>query len=237
MVNVTGIAENIENVKRRIEKSAEKAGNDPTVIRIVAVTKTHPTEKVLEAVAAGIIDIGENKLQEALKKFASIYAEEPEFSAVKHFIGHLQTNKAKKAVELFDIIESIDSVKVAEAVSLEAEKLAKSMDILVQVNTSGEESKFGIKPENTIDMIKKIADLPNLNIRGLMTIGIFSEDLHKVRSCSTLLKSLSNEIAELNIPGVKMDYLSMGMTGDFEIAVEEGANLVRLGTAIFGPRN
>ena len=138
---------------------------------------------------------------------------------------------------MFDIIESIDSVKVAEAVSLEAGKLAKSMDILVQVNTSGEESKFGIKPENTIDMIKKIADLPNLNIRGLMTIGIFSEDLHKVRSCFTLLKSLSNEIAELNIPGVKMDYLSMGMTGDFEIAVEEGANLVRLGTAIFGPRN
>lgn len=237
MVIVTSIAENIENIKRRIEKSAKKAGIDPTGIQIVAVTKTHQPGKMIEAVDAGIEHLGENKMQEALKKFAEIYNKIPDFSVTKHFIGHLQTNKVKKAVEIFDIIESVDSLKLAEVISAEAGNLAKSMDILIQVNTSKEESKFGIKPDKAIELLKEIAELPNLSIRGLMTIGIFSDDMEKVRSCFQMLKRLSDEIVAIDIPGVKMGYLSMGMTNDFEVAIGEGANLVRIGTAIFGPRN
>ena len=214
---MTSIKQNYIKIQKKIAVTAEKSGIDPLNVEIVAVTKTHSHDIVIEAVESGIKHIGENKLQDAVEKLDQIYNIYPEFSVTRHFIGHLQTNKVKKAVSYFDIIESVDSLKLADAISNTACALGKDVDILIQVNTSGEESKFGIVPEKCSDLVKKVSELPNLNIRGLMTIGLFSDDMAKVRPCFKILKHLFDEIDASGIPGVKMDYLSMGMSNDFEI--------------------
>jgi len=225
------IRENIKILEDNIAEAAEKAGRHREKITVVAVSKTVEPERIREAIRCGIKIIGENKVQEAERKFKQI---PEEFE--KHLVGHLQTNKAKKAVELFDMIQSVDSLKLAEEVSKRAQQKGKTMDVLVEVNTSGEPSKFGLEPDEVLDFMKQASSLEGIKIKGLMTVGLFSSDMEEVRPCFKRLKSLFDELKGRKIPGIEMRYLSMGMTQDYQVAIEEGANMIRIGTAIFGRR-
>ena len=228
---MAGIKENIEYIRSRIENVAEKSGRGTDEVKLVVVTKTVEPERIKEAISWGIDLIGENRVQEAEEKFCQI-TEKVE----KHLVGHLQTNKAKKAVELFDFIQSVDSIHVAEAISRRALEKERVMDILVEVNTSGEETKFGIEAVQALPLIETISKFEGIKIKGLMTIGLFSDDAEDTRPCFKKLKILFEEIGSSNVPNVEMRYLSMGMTSDFEVAIEEGSNMVRVGTGIFGSR-
>jgi pyridoxal phosphate enzyme (YggS family) len=232
LVKMSRIEENLKEIESRIRKAAEKSGRGRDAIKLVAVTKTVEPERIIEAIRLGVRLIGENRVQEAEEKFKEI-TEKVE----KHLIGHLQTNKVKKAVELFDLIQSVDSVHLAEEISKRALEKEKSVDVLVEVNTTGEKTKFGVEPEQTMSLIESISKLEGIKIKGLMTIGLFSDDPEATRPCFKRLKSLFDEIKSAQIPNVEMRYLSMGMTGDFEVAIEEGSNMVRIGTGIFGLRN
>lgn len=209
--------------------AAEKRGTAREDIALVAVTKTVPAEIINQAINNGIMTIGENKVQEAREKFD--YISQP---VEKHMIGHLQRNKVKYAVKLFDMIQSLDSLRLAEEINLRTQT---KMPILIEVNTSGESSKNGCHPREAINLMKEISLMPNLGINGFMTIGLFSDDAEKVRPCFKTLKQIYDEAQSLNLPNTNISVLSMGMTADFEIAIEEGANMVRIGTAIFGPRS
>ncbi len=233
---MTVIAENISQVFEKIAAAAERSGRNISDIEVVAISKTYSAGNIVEAVENGVKHIGENKIQEAEKKFGSLDKSAAGLNFQRHFVGHLQTNKAAKAVELFDLIHSVDSFKLAEALSRKAESAGKIQDVLIQVNTSAEDSKFGVKPEETVDLISQAAELPFIRIKGLMTIGAFLPEPEMVRPFFVKLRKLGEEISRLQIPKVEMNYLSMGMTNDFEAAIEEGANLVRIGTAIFGAR-
>ncbi len=227
------IVENIENVKYRIRKVAEKAGRDPKDIKLLAVTKTHPVEVIETALTSGIDLIGENRIQEAEKKIPQLEDKYKEF----HFIGHLQSNKIKKLMPLKPaLIHSIDKFSTARKLNDYLTLYNQQQDILIQVNTSAERSKFGIEPDETLEFVSKISRLTNLHIKGLMTIGKLTDDRDEIRECFRLLHHLSSEVAAAGISRLAMDYLSMGMTSDFEIAIEEGANIVRIGSAIFGAR-
>ncbi|MCZ7621644.1 MAG: YggS family pyridoxal phosphate-dependent enzyme [Candidatus Kuenenia sp.] len=227
------IKENLENVKQNIANAAIKTGKKPEDITLVMATKTVDVDRIREAIKAGGNIIGENKIQEALKKYQELKDEKVEW----HFIGHLQTNKVKDALKFAHMIHSVDRLPLAEKLDHRLMQEVRSLDILVQVNTSHEESKYGIEPEKAISLIKQIAKYDTLNIRGLMTIGLFTKDEVKIRKCFKVLKALCDTIATEGIDRVQMDYLSMGMTNDYQIAIEEGANMVRIGTAIFGARN
>ena len=216
----------------RIEKTALACGRDPKTIRLVAVSKTIPANRVKEAVEMGVTDVDENYVQEARSKFNALAT----YPISWHFIGHLQSNKAKYAVRLFDLIHSVDSIKLARELNKQSEKINKIQNILIQVNVSQEKSKSGIYAKDTHDLIKEIGLLENLSIKGLMTMPPFFEAPEKVRPYFSELRRLRDRIARENLPGVHLDELSMGMTGDFEVAIEEGATLVRIGTAIFGKR-
>jgi pyridoxal phosphate enzyme (YggS family) len=198
-------------------------------IKLVAVTKTANIEQIEEAINAGVKIIGENKIQEAKKKYQILNAD-----IEWHLVGHLQTNKAKYAVEIFNCIHSVDSIKLAQEIDKRSLQFGKIMDVLVEVNVSGEESKYGIKPEEVEAFLKDISEFPRIRVRGLMTIAPIVEDKEEVRPYFRKLRELSKEIKSKNIKNVKMDYLSMGMTEDFEVAIEEGANMVRVGRGIFG---
>ena len=226
------IEENIKDVWSRIEKAAEKTGKGKEDIKLVAVTKTVEPARIKEAINCGIQIIGENRVQEAESKFEQI-TEKVE----RHLVGHLQTNKAKKAVELFDFIQSVDSERIAQEISRRASQKGRVMPVLVEVNTSGEKTKFGIEPNQVLPLIKSISDLEGIKIKGLMTIGLFSDDPEDTRPCFKKLKAIFVQLKEESIPNVEMTYLSMGMTSDFEVAIQEGSNMVRVGTAIFGPRS
>ncbi len=197
----------------------------------MAVSKTVEPERINQAIRRGIDIIGENRVQEAETKFKQITEK-----VQKHLVGHLQSNKAKKAVGLFDFIQSVDSVRIAEEISRRALEKGKLMDVLVEVNTSAEETKFGIEPDHALALIETISKLEGIKIKGLMTIGLFSDNAEDTRPCFKKLKTLFDNIKSANIPNVEMRYLSMGMTSDFEVAIEEGSNMVRVGTGIFGPR-
>lgn len=225
------IEQNIKTLIKKVAFSAEKVGKSPKEIKIVAVSKTFGVEDIKEALRYGIKIIGENKVQEAEDKFSKI---ENDFE--KHLVGHLQTNKVKKAVRLFDMIQSLDSLKLASEVSKRAKEAGKVTDVLVEVNTSKEQTKFGLKPEEVLDFVKKISNLESLKVKGLMTIGLFTTDLNKIRPCFRLLKEIFEKIKKGEIPEIEMEYLSMGMTSDYQVAIEEGANMIRIGTAIFGGR-
>ena len=225
------IAENITSVKERIEKAAEKVGRDPSEIALVAVAKGVEVERITEAIDGGVSIIGENKIQEALPKVKAMGG-----SVTWHMVGHLQRNKAKEAVRIFDLIHSLDSLRLAEEIHSRALTAGMIRDVLVQVNTSQEETKFGLEPGQILDFLKDISSFKGLSVRGLMTIGAFLPDPEEVRPCFRKLRELRDRIIEANIPNIEMEYLSMGMTSDFEVAIEEGANMVRIGTAIFGPR-
>jgi len=231
IANMGSIEENIRNIWLRIEKAAEKTGRNKEDVKLVAVTKTIEVDRIREGISCGIQIIGENRVQEAESKFDKI-TEKVE----KHLVGHLQTNKAKKAVELFDFIQSVDSQRIAQEISRRASQMGKVMDVLVEINTSGEETKFGINPEEALSFIKSISDLPGIKVRGVMTIGLFSDNPEDTRPCFKKLKAIFDQLKSENIPYVEMKYLSMGMTSDFEVAIQEGSNMVRIGTGIFGPR-
>lgn len=226
------IAENLKRIRSRIQNACLKVNRSEEDVTLIAVTKTMDANAVKLAVENGIAHIGENRVQEAERKINQLGN-----IASWHLIGHLQTNKVKKAAQLFDIIHSVDSLHLAREISSRAIQFNKVMDCLIEVKTSGEESKFGVAPEKATELIKQISILPGVRVKGLMTIGAFLPDPEDVRPCFKMLKTLNEEIASKGIEGVEMKYLSMGMTNDFEVAIEEGANMIRVGRAIFGERN
>lgn len=227
------IQENLNHVKENIAHAAGKVGKRPEDIILVMATKTVPPERIREAVRAGGEIIGENKIQEALKKYQALKEE----NAKWHFIGHLQANKVKDVLKFADMIHSVDRLSLVEKLDHRLTQEERSMDILIQVNTSYEESKYGVAPEEAISLIRQAARYDTLKICGLMTIGLFTKDEAKIRACFKILKKIHDETVNENIEKVSMKYLSMGMSGDYQIAIEEGANMVRVGTAIFGARN
>lgn len=228
------VKDNILKVKKRIGAASVRAAAAARAVTIVAVTKNRSAEEIKEAIASGITDIGENRIQEAEVKFADFCALgpkirelNPDLRALKwHFIGRLQTNKVKEAVKIFDLIQSVDSLRLAQEIDKQAEKINKIQDILVEIKTSPEENKSGIKPDAAAGIIKEIAQLKNISIKGLMTIAPLAVDAEQARPYFRQLRELRDNINAIRI-------LSMGMTDDFEIAVEEGSTMVRLGRAIF----
>ena len=224
---------NIEHIHQRILKACEISKRDPKEVRLLMATKTVSADRIKLALAAGHPLIAENKIQELKLKYEDL-KDTPHES---HFIGHLQTNKVKELLK-YDVncIQSLDRLELAEKLQQRLVYENKYIDALIQVNTSNEESKFGVAPENALALIRGVAAFDRIRIKGLMTIGLFSAEQKKVRPCFQLLKKISLEAAALNLPGVQMQELSMGMSGDLEIAIEEGATIIRVGTAIFGKR-
>lgn len=237
---MTNIISNLTSIRERIAEAAIRCGRDPSEITLVAVTKMVPLEDILVAIKAGIKDIGENRIQEAKEKIHLIkkHTESCDINQnLKfHLVGYLQTNKVKVAVELFDLIHSVDRIAVAEEINKRASKLNKIQAVLVEVNTSGEATKAGVTPDKLLELVEKISIFPNLNVCGLMTIGPLTTEKDKIRASFRLLRNLAQKISDLKIPNVEMRFLSMGMSDDFEIAIEEGANMLRIGRAIFGER-
>ena len=225
------IRKNWETFQERLARAAAHAGRDPREITVVAVTKTRPPAQIEAAIRSGIHIVGENRVQEAEAKKDCVGVE-----AQWHLVGHLQTNKAQKAVALFDLVQSVDSIRTATALDARAGQAGRILDILVQVNTSGEVHQSGVDPHELQDLIEQITLLSNLQIQGLMTIGALSADESVVRPCFSRLRELREQLVAARIDRVEMKYLSMGMSGDFELAIAEGANMLRLGTSIFGPR-
>lgn len=225
------ISQNLEEIKKRIQEAALGSGRDPAEVRLVAVTKTVTLDRLQEAVAAGHSLFGENYVQEAKRKIAALGP-----GLTWHFIGHLQSNKAKAAVEAFDLIHSVDRVRLAQTLEQAAAKQGKVQKILLQVNLAGEASKSGTAPEAAQDLLRKISEMPHLEVRGLMTMPPWFDDPERVRPYFRALRELRDRLRDLRLGDSDLPELSMGMTGDFEAAVAEGATLVRIGTAIFGAR-
>jgi len=223
------IAENIDIIRKRIAEASRSSGRKPEDILLIAVTKTRSPVEVDAAVAAGLGTIGENRVQEAREKFPLLAS-----SPVKHMIGHLQSNKAKEAVKLFDLIQSVDSVRLLAVIDKEAKKNNKIMKVLAEVNIGGEGSKSGMNPGEIAAFLREAVKYENISVRGLMTIAPFLESAEQVRPYFKKMKELFDEAARFSAQNVKMEHLSMGMSGDFVTAIEEGATMVRIGTAIFG---
>ena len=225
------IRDHLNEVRENIQKACEKAGRSPQEVTLIAVSKTKPLFMLEEAYEAGARDFGENKVQEILEKHPKM----PE-DARFHMIGHLQRNKVKQVLPHAVLIHSVDSYRLAEQISQEAGKLGITAKILLEVNVAKEESKFGMMPEDGEEMAGQIAALPHLQIEGLMTIAPFVDDPEKNRPVFRKLYQLSVDIKKKNIDNVNMGVLSMGMTGDYQVAVEEGSTMIRVGTGIFGAR-
>ncbi|MCU0606307.1 MAG: YggS family pyridoxal phosphate-dependent enzyme [Candidatus Edwardsbacteria bacterium] len=230
---MAGIRENLAAVRERIARAAAAAGRSADDVTLVAVTKTVPAGAVLDGIAAGITAIGENRVQEALGKRPAIGSR-----AQWHLIGHLQSNKAKKAVELFSLIHSVDSVDLAREIGRRAAEAGKVQDILLEVNTSGEPQKYGIGPgdRTILEVLNEIGDVKGIHVLGLMTVGPLTDDRGRVRAAFRTLRTLFELVRSERIPNIEMRHLSMGMSGDFEDAIAEGSTMVRIGSAIFGPR-
>lgn len=226
------ISANIEQIRRRIAERCAVAGRSPSSITLLAVGKTFPPDTLAEAVRSGVIDIGENYVQELLRKKAALN----DNSIHWHFIGHLQSNKVRQIVEWIHLIHAVDSVGLAAEIDKRARSAGRIVDILLEVNTTGEQTKFGLKPELTRGFIRELEGFENIRIAGLMTIGPFLPDPEGSRPMFRRLRELKDDIATLQQPNVVMKHLSMGMTGDFEVAIDEGATILRIGTAIFGSR-
>lgn len=227
------IKENVESVKKRIA-NAQVWSDNKTPVKIVAVTKTHPASIIIETLQAGIDIIGENRVQEAESKFPEIAETLPKIT--KRLVGHLQSNKINKALNLFDTIDSVDTLKLAGKIGSKMVSLNRVMPILLEINTSGESAKFGFNPNN-IDEMLACFEVQGIEVQGLMTIGPLTSDDQKIRAAFISLRELHNSIkSQLTKNVAKFTELSMGMSGDFEIAVEEGATMVRLGTVLFGQR-
>ena len=227
----TDVKKNLDKVNERISRAAAKSGRKFEDIILVAVSKVIDVPRIKEGVKAGLRILGENRVQEAKNKI-------PEFDneVEWHLIGHLQTNKAKDAVNLFSLIHSVDNLKLAKEIDKKACAADKVMDILVQFNLSGEMTKSGSTKDEAFKLIETLSNLKNVKVKGLMTMPPFFDDPDRARPFFRELRELSEEIRSWKIENIEIKYLSMGMTGDFEVAIEEGANIVRIGTAIFGKR-
>ncbi len=228
---MSAISENLKRVQERIARAAERAGRAADEIGLVAVSKTQPVAVIEEAVRVGVRVLGGNRMQEAEAKVGAVAG-----PVAWHLVGHLQRNKAKNAVKLFELIHSVDSLRLAEEIGRRAVQAGQNARALVQVNTSGAESQFGVEPDEALERVGRMSEVEGIGIEGLMTIGVFLPDPEAVRPCFVRLREVRDRIAAAGLPGVSMAHLSMGMTGDFEVAIEEGSTLVRIGTAIFGPR-
>lgn len=227
------ILSNIALIQERINRACIKSNRKPGEVKLLLATKTVPAERIRIALQAGHTLIAENKVQELKEKYEALL----EVPHTNHFIGHLQSNKIKDLLKYkVSCIQSLDRLDLAEKLHQKLKMEHKTMDVLIQVNTSFEVSKFGVDPGDAIAFIKQVASLDTLNIKGLMTIGLFSAETEQVRKCFRLLKDLQQEIIALHIPGVDMTELSMGMSADLETAIAEGATIIRVGTAIFGQR-
>jgi PLP dependent protein len=226
------IRKNLQTVNEKITRSAIKSGRSGEDIKLIAVSKFVSIERIKEGIDAGIKVLGENRVQEAKEKIEKIGNNLVEW----HLIGHLQSNKVKDAVNLFSMIHSIDSLKLAKELQSKAETAKKRIDILVQFNLSGESTKSGSAKEEAHELLSGLSKLNNIRVLGLMTMPPFFDDPIQSRPYFKNLRELSGDIMSWKLENISMDYLSMGMTGDFEVAIEEGANIVRIGTAIFGSR-
>mgnify|MGYP001084844177 CR=1 FL=1 len=225
------IAANLDQIRSEIAAACRRCGRDPLTVRLLAVSKTHPAEAVQEAVAAGQLLFGENYVQEFLAKAEAVKA-----PVQWHFIGHLQSNKVKYLPEKVSLIHSVDRLSLAEEISLQWGKRGLTADILVEVNLGGEASKSGVTETELVLLLRQLATLPHLAVRGLMTLPPWLDDPEAVRPYFRRLHDLARQVDSLALPGVTMHELSMGMSHDFAVAIEEGATLVRIGTAIFGQR-
>lgn len=230
---MTDITQNIKIVRDKIAQAVQRSpyANDPQDVTLIAVTKNHGVEAMREAIDDQISVIGENRVQEAESKYDVLGRE-----VSWHLIGHLQSNKAKKAVRLFDLIHSVDSLALAEAINKAAGTAGKRQDILLQVNVAQDENKFGLEADEMMSVAQEVCKMENIRLCGLMTIAPFYEDCELVRPVFRKLRELYQELKDARLEGSDIRYLSMGMTHDFVVAVEEGANLIRVGTGIFGAR-
>ncbi|MCG8402491.1 MAG: YggS family pyridoxal phosphate-dependent enzyme [Firmicutes bacterium] len=225
-----GVRENLQTVGDRILTAARRAGRDPEKIKIIAVSKQVPVESIKEVLGAGITDLGENRVQEMTSKMDQLP------SGLRwHMIGHLQTNKVKYVVGEVALIHSLDRWDLARAIEQRADALNVVVPVLVQVNVSGEKSKFGLRPGELADFLAALQDFRRIKVKGLMTMAPYADDPEEARPFFRELRQLAGRLA-VSLPGVSLEHLSMGMTNDFEVAVEEGADLLRLGTAVFGAR-
>lgn len=227
------ILHNLEIINDRIKKACDKAGRNSDEVRLLLATKTVSAEYIKTALENGETLIAENKVQELKDKYEALKDTPHE----NHFIGHLQTNKVKDILK-YDVacVQSLDRLELAEKLHRRLLSEEKTIEVLIQVNTSNEESKFGIHSDDAVELTRKVSEFSTLKIKGLMTIGLFSAETERVRHCFKILKNLQQEIIRQNIPNVEMKELSMGMSGDLETAIEEGSTIVRVGTAVFGAR-
>lgn len=231
MIEEYSTEKNIQEVLENIKRAALKSGRNPDDIKLIAVTKNFDESRIIEAIDAGIKDLGENRVQELLGKYDNIDKE-----CNWHLIGHLQTNKVKYIIDKVAMIHSLDSMELAEEIQKRAQKAGRAMDVLVQVNVAQEESKFGISINDTEAFIRKLNVLPNIKVKGLMTIAPYCDNPEEIRYVFRDLYKKFIDIKKENIDNINMAFLSMGMSNDYETAIEEGANIVRVGTAIFGKR-
>lgn len=231
-MNTIQVEANLEHIRKRVAEACEKAGRNPEEVKLLLATKTVTPENINRAVAAGETLIGESRAQELQEKYDAINHDQADV----HFIGHLQTNKVNQVLRYTSFIHSVDRMRLANRLHNRLTNEGRNIDILVQVNTSYEDSKFGVAPEEVLTFIEEVSELDTLNMKGLMTIGKLSSEPDEARKCFRLLKSIQQQVKDRNFPGVAMDILSMGMSDDFEIAIEEGSTMVRVGTAIFGER-
>ena len=225
------VTESLKEVEKKVEEACKRAGRERSEVTLIAVGKTKPVEMLQEIYDTGVRDFGENKVQEMMDKY-EVMPKDIHW----HMLGHLQRNKVKQVLPHAVLIHSVDSLRLAEQIDQEAEKLGITAKILLEVNVAKEESKFGMMPEEVPEMVEQISLLPHLQIEGLMTIAPFVDDPEKNRPVFQKLYQLSVDIKKKNIDNVNMSVLSMGMTGDYQVAVEEGATMIRVGTGIFGAR-
>lgn len=227
------IIKNLNHVLKRIETACINCNRNPDEVSLLLATKTVPTERIKQVFQTGQTLIAENKIQELKEKYEAL----KNIPHTNHFIGHLQTNKIKDVLKYeVSCVQSLDRIELATKLHQRLQLENKTLEVFIQVNTSNEESKFGVHPDKAIELVKQVAQLDTLKIKGLMTIGLFSAETEKVRACFRLLKKIQQQINTLHLSNVEMKELSMGMSGDLETAIEEGATMIRVGTAIFGQR-
>ncbi|MBW2308184.1 MAG: YggS family pyridoxal phosphate-dependent enzyme [Deltaproteobacteria bacterium] len=226
------IAHNIERIQQRIDRAAQRANRDPKDVRLVAVSKTVDVDRIRQAISAGITILGENYVQEAKKKIELVGMD-----VHWHMVGHLQSNKARHAVKLFHMIHSLDSISLAQELNRRAKAAGRTVKVLVQVNLSDEYTKSGVSPDDVEKFLIPLIPLAHVRVRGLMCMPTFFNEPERVRPFFKALRELRDRLNKIKLPGIELKELSMGMSGDFEVAIEEGATLVRVGTAIFGSRS
>ena len=227
------VAENVEIIKKRIREVCLQCGRKPEDVLLLGVSKTFGIDKIQEAVSAGLFDIGENYTQELVEKHNQLNDQRVRW----HFIGHLQTNKVKYIADYIHLIHSVDNDRVAEELQKRADRVNRTIDVLVEVHTTDEATKFGVLPDQTFELIKRISAFNRVRVKGLMTMGPFSDDPDDSRPSFQQLADLARRITKEAIENVEMRHLSMGMSHDFEVAIEEGATIVRIGTSVFGERS